>query len=164
MCRVFWVYFTECTLLLSCLARSQPGDWHPYHRPACDRNWRFGEPVLGSLPPQREPAHHLRRRHVSPLGDHGLSARLRHHGLCWQVWEHQHCKFGEEKSWLECQRKSKLEYTMKCTFYRTDKLKKCIFNFLRCVFPPTPATMWMKTPQGTKLYGTEASWMEHHRR
>lgn len=30
-------YTSKCPLLLSCLARSKPGDWHPYHWPACDR-------------------------------------------------------------------------------------------------------------------------------
>lgn len=76
--------YSKCTLCS--LACSQPGEWHLYHRPACDRVWRSGEPVLGPLQTQREPAHHLRWRHVSPLGDHSLSAGLRHYGLCWQVW------------------------------------------------------------------------------
>lgn len=84
------------------LACSQPGDGHPHHRSARNGHRRSGEPVLGPLPAQREPAHHLRRRHVSPLGDDSVSARLRHDGLCRQVWEHQHCKWSVERRINRC--------------------------------------------------------------
>lgn len=82
------------------LAYSKPGDWHPYHWPACDCDWCSGEPFLGALPAQWEPAHYLCWRHVSPLGDHSLSSRLWHHGLSRQIWEHQHCKYSKRECWL----------------------------------------------------------------
>ena len=73
-------------------AHSQPGDQHPHHRAARGGDGCAGEPVLGPLPPQREPADRVRRRHPPPLGDHRLPAGLRHHGLGRQVWKHQHRK------------------------------------------------------------------------
>lgn len=39
-----------------------------------------------------------------------------------------------------------------------------VLHFPRCAFLPTPVMMWMKTPQETRHYGTEASWMERRRR